>query len=37
MPKMVFPWRALRVIALLKPRPGPKISVDYRGNVSLEL
>jgi len=26
----------LRVIDLLKPRPGPKISVDYREDVSLE-
>jgi len=27
----------LKAIALLKPRPGPKISVDYREDVSLEL
>jgi radical SAM superfamily enzyme YgiQ (UPF0313 family) len=27
----------LRVIAQLKPRPGPRISVDYREDVSLEL
>ena len=27
----------LRVIALLKSRPGPRISVDYREDVSLEL
>ncbi|MCK7480221.1 MAG: hypothetical protein M0C28_25385 [Candidatus Moduliflexus flocculans] len=27
----------LKAIALLTPRPGPKISVDYREDVSLEL